>query len=188
MWGLYLSKFIRPHHAYCEAFLQFCMVRNLLLTFHFWLCLGLVCTCLVLSWHSLRAKIALLCFQIFTGKAHSPHPESLFVKLNVGNSQLTQLRWFCVHFVSLVALPCTVLSVFPEQGRWELYIGFSLKSLLCLIFHGNDFSEIQWDCESLFHGQSHQHLSSGWLMPPCPSLFLSFPADELLPDSRKSFF
>lgn len=56
-----------------------------------------------------------------------------------------------------------------------------------LIFHGNDFSEIQWGCKSLFHGQSHQRLSSDWLMPPCPSLFLSFPADELLPDSRKSF-
>lgn len=98
--------------------LQFCMVRNLLLTFHFWQCLGLVYTCLVLSWRSLHAKI----------------------------------------------------------------------SLLCLIFHGNDFSEIHWGCKSLFHGQSHQHLSSDWLMPPCPSLFLSFPADELLPDSRNFFF
>lgn len=47
--------------------LQFCMVRNLLLTFHFWQCLGLVHTCLVLSWCSLHAKIALLCliFNLF---------------------------------------------------------------------------------------------------------------------------
>lgn len=47
--------------------LQFCMVRNLLLTFHFWQCSGLVYTCLVLSWRSLHAKIALLCliFNLF---------------------------------------------------------------------------------------------------------------------------
>lgn len=109
--------------------LQFCMVRNLLLTFHFWQCLGLVYTCLVLSWRSLRAKIALLCFQILTGKTHSPHPASLFVKLNLGNSRHTPLRWFCVHFVSLVALPCTVLTASPVFRRWELYTGFSLKSL-----------------------------------------------------------
>lgn len=47
--------------------LQFCMVKNLLLTFHFWQRSGLVYTCLVLSWRSLHAKIALLCliFNLF---------------------------------------------------------------------------------------------------------------------------
>lgn len=50
--------------------------------------------------------------------------------------------------------------------------------------HGNAFAKKQWDCRSLFHGQSRPFYT---LIHVSVSLSVLFAADELSPYSRNSF-